>query len=51
MARTKPTQKTSGTEVQPSRRISEDWLATALGLAMILLIYLGDITVKWPIFE
>lgn len=42
--------KTTGSQVA-TRRISEDWLAAALGLAVILLIHLGDVTVKWPLFE
>lgn len=31
--------------------ITEDWLATAVGLAIILLIRLADISVDWPLFE
>ena len=47
-------EKTAGKTTGPkpsTRRISEDWLAAAIGLAVILLIHLGDVSVKWPLFE
>ncbi len=44
--------KNSNEKVPASKwRISEDWLATAIGLGIVLFIHLGDITVKWPLFE
>jgi hypothetical protein len=50
MARAKkPVKKTS--ENVPKWRISEDWLATAVGLAIILIIRLGEVSVEWPLFE
>lgn len=54
MARAKPARKNAAIkkEAKPSPwHISEDWLATAIGLALILYIRLGEVTVDWPIFE
>lgn len=56
MARAKPARKNAA--IKPESRpspwhinVNEDWLATAVGLLLILYIRLGNVTVDWPIFE
>jgi hypothetical protein len=44
--------KDSEAKTPPAKwRLSEDWLATVFGLVVIVLVRLGDLTVKWPLFE
>ncbi len=50
MTRAKPRKK-SAAAATPKAKLSEDWLATAIGVVLILLVRFADFNVKWPLFE
>lgn len=35
----------------PKWFVTEDWLATGIGLVLILLLRVADFSVEWPLFE